>query len=73
MSACCPPPTVRMSSRTPHLTEQLIACRSVTPHDGGLPDLIRARAAPAAGLRLRAPSAGRTTSASPICGAGPSA
>ena len=35
-----------MSSRTLHLTEQLIACRSVTPHDGGCQDLIRARLAP---------------------------
>ena len=35
-----------MSSRTLHLTEQLIACRSVTPHDGGCQDLIRARFAP---------------------------
>jgi len=35
-----------MSNRTLHLTEQLIACRSVTPHDGGCQDLIRARLAP---------------------------
>ena len=35
-----------MSSRTLHLTEQLIACRSVTPDDGGCQDLIRERLAP---------------------------
>jgi succinyl-diaminopimelate desuccinylase len=32
-------------SRTLHLTEQLIACRSVTPADGGCQDLIAARLA----------------------------
>ena len=35
-----------MSNRTLHLTEQLIACRSVTPDDGGCQDLIRERLAP---------------------------
>jgi len=33
-------------SRTLHLAEQLIACRSVTPADGGCQDLIAARLAP---------------------------
>ncbi|MEO6742959.1 MAG: succinyl-diaminopimelate desuccinylase [Caldimonas sp.] len=33
-------------SRTLHLAEQLIACRSVTPSDGGCQDLIAARLAP---------------------------
>jgi succinyl-diaminopimelate desuccinylase len=33
-------------SRTLHLVEQLIACRSVTPTDGGCQDLIAARLAP---------------------------
>ena len=32
-------------SRTLHLTEQLIACRSVTPADGGCQDLIAQRLA----------------------------
>ncbi len=35
-----------MSGRTLHLTEQLIACRSVTPHDGGCQQIIRERLAP---------------------------
>jgi succinyl-diaminopimelate desuccinylase len=35
-----------MSTPALYLTEQLIACRSVTPDDGGCQDLIRARLAP---------------------------
>ena len=35
-----------MSNRTLQLAERLIACRSVTPDDGGCQDLIRARLAP---------------------------
>ncbi len=35
-----------MSSRTLYLTEQLIACRSVTPDDGGCQQIIRKRLAP---------------------------
>lgn len=35
-----------MSNRTLHLTEQLIACRSVTPDDGGCQQIIRERLLP---------------------------
>ncbi len=35
-----------MTNRTLHLAEQLIACRSVTPDDGGCQPLIRERLAP---------------------------
>ncbi|MBX3605037.1 MAG: succinyl-diaminopimelate desuccinylase [Piscinibacter sp.] len=35
-----------MSTPALYLTEQLIACRSVTPDDGGCQDLLRARLAP---------------------------
>ncbi len=35
-----------MTSHTLHLTEQLIACRSVTPDDGGCQQIVRDRLAP---------------------------
>ena len=35
-----------MVSPALYLTEQLIACRSVTPQDGGCQQIIRARLAP---------------------------
>ncbi len=62
------PILTRSMSRTLHLAEQLIACRSVTPDDGGCQAADR-RAPAAAGLRLRDHcAAARPTRRSPTCG-----